>query len=91
MGMIDRIAAWQDTAARGDGLEVGPCVNTPDSCERIHTAAGANLWAVYVHMPEGGVEWIADYDTAGEAQRFAESALAQFPNLAAFGLSLDWQ
>ena len=90
MSVIDREPSWRETAERGDGLEVAPCVIVGDTIERTTTAAGANFWSVYVHLPEGGVEWIADYDTQAGAVRFAESSVEDYPNLTKYGIAKYW-
>jgi hypothetical protein len=91
MSVIDREQYWRDIAERGDGLEVAPCTIVGDAVERQTKAAGADFWSVYVHLPEGGVDWIADYDNRTDAVRFAEGAVADYPNLAKFGIAKCWE
>ena len=90
MSVIDRAQDWRDYAERGDGLEVAPCIFVGDTIERQDTPGAADFWAVYVHLPEGGVEWIADYDSRYTALRFAERAVEDHPNLAKYGVAQCW-
>jgi hypothetical protein len=87
---IDKAQDWRDYAAFGDGLEVAPCIFVGDTIERQDTPGAADFWSVYVHHPEGGVEWIADYDNRHAALRFAEWAVEEYPNLNAFGIIQCW-
>ena len=91
MSNIDRAQDWEATAARGDGLEVAPCILVGDTIERQTKAAGADFWSVYVHLPEGGVDWIADYDNRVDAVRFAERAVEDYPNLNKHGIAKYWE
>lgn len=90
MSVIDRAQDWRDTAERGDGLEVAPCIVVNGVVERQDTKIGADFWGVYVHLPEGGVEWIADYDNRIAAVRFAEIAVQDYPNLDKHGIVKCW-
>ena len=90
MTVIDREPSWRDTAERGDGLEGAPCVIVEDTIERTTDPKQASFWAVYVHMPEGGGEWIADYDGRVDAVLFAEGVVEEFPNLNKHGIYKCW-
>ena len=89
MPVINTNPQWADFVRRGDGLEVAPVVFGADFTERTQTRSRADAWGVYVHLPEGGVEWIADYTEERPAYEFAEWLMETHPNLGWHGIMLD--
>lgn len=58
-----------------DGVEVAPCVSDGEGgMERCDDIEGAipDIWSVYLHCVEGGVECIADFTTEKEANAYGE-------------------
>ena len=75
--LIEQSPTWREALRRGDGLEVA---RDPDD--------GAQLWGVFAHIPEGGVEWVADFSTRAWAAAYATSVIDNYPNLGWHGVTV---
>lgn len=53
-----------------DAIELHPCWKAGDVIERC-SPDEADMWSVYLHLREGGVECIGDLDSLSEAKAFA--------------------
>jgi hypothetical protein len=74
--------SWAYKFADYDGLEVAPCRDlfidndpTCGTCVERCSRADAEIWSVYGHCPEGGVECLEDFATEKAANTFANLAL----------------
>ncbi|MFI0460266.1 MAG: hypothetical protein ACH254_21990, partial [Candidatus Thiodiazotropha endolucinida] len=82
---------WFGTIQSYDGLELAPVAEYEDKegckfCERVDDPKDAQLWSVFGHLTEGGVECLEDFPTEREAIDFANSLLAIYTNLHKHGL-----
>ncbi|MCG7911712.1 MAG: hypothetical protein JAY82_18255 [Candidatus Thiodiazotropha taylori] len=82
---------WFQTIHSYDGLELAPVAEYEGKesckfCERVDDPKDAQLWSVFGHLPEGGVECLEDFPTEREAFNFANSLLEIYTNLHKHGL-----
>jgi hypothetical protein len=81
------IPSWAYDYTHYDGLEIGPVrFVSDDELEACHPSQ-ADLWSVYGHLPEGGVEALEDFDTHVEAFNFAFACVENNESLHKHGLS----
>jgi len=82
---------WMIKIRAFDGLEIHPCQivgRDPDGTlywEQCNDEE-AEVWSVYGHLLEGGIDCLEDYQTYAEAKTFAEELLKVYPHLQKFGL-----
>lgn len=55
-----------------DDIEIAPVVEHDGYCERVEDGNDHNFWSVYLHLPEGGCECIADVPDVDTAHDLAE-------------------
>ena len=78
-----------------DGIEIWPLINlNKDDADDTHyepcSEADADVFGVFVHLKEGGLDWVADLKTHNEAGEFANVMLGAFPHLAERGIVLGY-
>ncbi len=74
---------WQDWLDKGqvdpahyDAVEVQGCADvgpSDDPIIEVVDAEQAQFWSAYVHLKEGGVECVGDFDTKAEAIAYANT------------------
>jgi hypothetical protein len=90
------VPSWAYSFASFDGLEVAPCRDEmdPDAPEELGpcyeqcTREQAEIWSVYGHIPEGGVECLEDFEDEAAALAFARTAVLHNPCLQKYGVTV---
>jgi hypothetical protein len=87
------VPSWAYKFSAYDGLEVSPCRDTADederrigTCYEQCTREQAEIWSVYGHIPEGGVECLEDFTDEASALSFARHAVLHNPCLQKHGV-----
>lgn len=99
----DPIPSLTRDMERFDGLEIHPVADIFDetqggfrpqdaaedeTCFAICEPEDAQLWGVYGHLKEGGIDSIEDFKTEEEANGFAELLIAAYPHLKTHGIAV---
>lgn len=76
------LALGQVNPADYDATEVHPCCewaedNGTDTYVETCDPAEADFWSAYVHLKEGGVECVGDFDTEADARAYANRIQAE--------------
>ncbi len=54
------------------GLEIEPCVEVDDNVRRPLEEEEAAFYGVYARLTDGTAQWIADFNTQGEAEKYVK-------------------